>query len=252
MSNLCTLDFDPRNGSEESRLELGDLPETASVKTGGDGNHLHFSCPTPTPRCRSNVLPGIDVKCEGGYAIFPPSRHVSGRNYTWIRDEPLADVPSSMLALLHQAPRPEPSGRIVEGARNETLFRIGCSMRGSGSTKMDIAAALHEANRSRCRPPLSPSEVNAIAGSAASYPVPSQALVELQEHDLSHLTFGRLLLARHGQDLRHCHLWKKWLRWDGKCWKEDQEAIAQQLATETQEWLKQTVEQAIEEAKTGS
>jgi hypothetical protein len=35
---------------------------------------------------------------------------------------------------------------------------------------------------------------------------------------------------------------------DGKRWKEDQEAIAQQLATETQQWLKQTLKQVIEEA----
>jgi putative DNA primase/helicase len=29
------------------------------------------------------------------------------------------------------------------------------------------------------------------------------------------------LVARHGQDLRYCHAWKKWLAWDGKRWRQD-------------------------------
>lgn len=32
---------------------------------------------------------------------------------------------------------------------------------------------------------------------------------------------GKRLVARHGNDLRHCHAWGRWLAWDGKRWQID-------------------------------
>jgi putative DNA primase/helicase len=53
--------------------------------------------------------------------------------------------------------------------RNETLFKLGCSLRGKGMGEDEILAALTAANR-RCEPPLGTGELEAIAASAASYP----------------------------------------------------------------------------------
>jgi putative DNA primase/helicase len=41
------------------------------------------------------------------------------------------------------------------------------------------------------------------------------------------------LVADHGEDLRHCHPWKKWLAWDGKRWRLDDtgEAVRRAKAT---------------------
>ncbi|MCZ2127460.1 MAG: phage/plasmid primase, P4 family [Anaerolineales bacterium] len=37
-------------------------------------------------------------------------------------------------------------------------------------------------------------------------------------------------VAQHGQDLRYCHLWGKWLVWDGRRWAEDDRAVVRHRA----------------------
>jgi putative DNA primase/helicase len=54
---------------------------------------------------------------------------------------------------------------------------------------------------------------------------------------------GERLVARFGADLRYCHPWKKWLRFDGQRWKADDTAIVRQCA-------KQTARQILNEAAT--
>ncbi|MGF1582970.1 MAG: hypothetical protein ACFCD0_26925, partial [Gemmataceae bacterium] len=29
------------------------------------------------------------------------------------------------------------------------------------------------------------------------------------------------MVRKYGEDIRYCHLWKKWLCWDGKKWRND-------------------------------
>lgn len=41
------------------------------------------------------------------------------------------------------------------------------------------------------------------------------------------------LVAQHGQNLRYCHPWQKWLVWDGKRWRIDQSARVRQWAKDT-------------------
>ena len=57
--------------------------ETVSQRTGGGGRQLFFSAPpgwTP-PTNRTPI--GIDIRGVGGFAVLPPSRHESGRQYEW-------------------------------------------------------------------------------------------------------------------------------------------------------------------------
>ena len=44
---------------------------------------------------------------------------------------------------------------------------------------------------------------------------------------------GERLVARHGQDLRYCHLWGKWLVWDGRRWAVDDTAEVERRAKAT-------------------
>ena len=65
--------------------------------------------------------------------------------------------------------RPLPQGAIREGERNDTLFRLGCSMRGAGAPEAEILDRLLAENQTRCNPPLSATDVTSIARSAARY-----------------------------------------------------------------------------------
>jgi P4 family phage/plasmid primase-like protien len=41
------------------------------------------------------------------------------------------------------------------------------------------------------------------------------------------------MVARHGEDLRYCHPWQKWLAWDGRRWRVDDTAEVRRRAKET-------------------
>jgi len=57
--------------------------ETATQTTGGGGKQLIFQAPdgwTP-PTCKTSI--GVDIRGQGGFAVLTPSRHESGKFYTW-------------------------------------------------------------------------------------------------------------------------------------------------------------------------
>lgn len=41
------------------------------------------------------------------------------------------------------------------------------------------------------------------------------------------------LARRHGQNLRYCHPWQKWLVWDGTCWRKDEDGEIYRRAVDT-------------------
>jgi hypothetical protein len=88
ISGVIVIDVDPRHGGNESLAALerdcGPLPATVTSKTGGGGSHLFFQHPGHDVPNRTNVLPGIDVRGDGGFVVAPPSAHASGREYTWM------------------------------------------------------------------------------------------------------------------------------------------------------------------------
>jgi hypothetical protein len=57
--------------------------ETPTQTTGGGGTQILFRAPSgwipPTNKTRI----GVDIRGQGGFAMLPPSRHESGRDYTW-------------------------------------------------------------------------------------------------------------------------------------------------------------------------
>jgi hypothetical protein len=87
---LCTgvvmdvADIDSAEGRHGLRHLLGGtMPAGPAVRTGGGGWHFWFR-PTGYGN-RVRLLPGLDWRGTGGYVVAPPSRHVSGSTYTWIR-----------------------------------------------------------------------------------------------------------------------------------------------------------------------
>ena len=100
ISGVMVIDVD----SPEAALSpfVMALPRTATVKTG-KGWHYYYSVPVGvTAPTKVKFLPGIDCRGEGGYAIVPPSIHVSGAIYEWINrpEDGIAEVPASVLATI--------------------------------------------------------------------------------------------------------------------------------------------------------
>jgi hypothetical protein len=63
-----------------NRMEL----ETPEQRTGGGGYQKLFRAPPAwvPPTCKTSI--GVDIRGQGGFAMFAPSVHESGRSYEWL------------------------------------------------------------------------------------------------------------------------------------------------------------------------
>ena len=157
-----------------------DLPVTWTFKSGSGGIHRLFRC-DQSIASKAGVLPGVDVRANGGYAVFPPSVHPNGNNYKWLEelnpsampDGPAA-LPACLLRLLtnkagsNKAPFELPD-RIPDGERDSTLFRMASSLRAQEYTEKEILSMLKTVNNDRCDPPLDDKQLEKICKSIGKY-----------------------------------------------------------------------------------
>ena len=227
---LVVLDVDPRNGGLESLSELekihGPLPATPTARTGGGGYHYYFYSSVPLPSRPGTLGPGLDIQGRNKSAIAPPSRHVSGNRYAWLKGKSIVELtpspmPDWMLDKLRQNDQPEsqqrrasPKGVLAEGVRDETLFRMACSMRSRNFGEDAIRSALIVENRQRCRPPLSTTQIAKIARSACRYASGSL----LSQFALNDSGNAQRFAKRYGKRLKWVPDRKCWIRWTGIYW----------------------------------
>ncbi len=198
----------------ELERQYGELPETWRSITPSGGEHIYFKCDDPRLTNGAGIAPGIDYRGCGGYVLLPPSVHPNGGTYEWDagytpKDTPLADLPewlhdlllSAKIATKAEPGRPVASvpEKIPNGIRNDTLYRMACSLRGKGCSQNEITSLLKEMNSERCEPPLPNDELTKIAASAARheagslpcYPVQAEPVDEFSAfnfYTLSELT----------------------------------------------------------------
>lgn len=104
VSGFDVLDVDVDKGGEESLESCDPLPDTVLQLTGGGGYHYLFRH-RPGLKNAVDLLPGIDVRTDGGQIIVSPSIHSSGRRYEWeVSSRPgdveLAEWPEPVLEAL--------------------------------------------------------------------------------------------------------------------------------------------------------
>jgi putative DNA primase/helicase len=158
------------------------LPATRTVSTPNQGKHGYFNAPTVKIANRTGIVPGIDVRGDGGYVVLPPSRLANGKSYEWEGEgTPIADAPQWLLVLLVAKPPAKPilfeaeTNTIPNGCRNDTLVRIAGSLRRHGADEEEVFQSLWNTNLHRCDPPLDEGEVRKIASSAMRWePVPHE------------------------------------------------------------------------------
>ncbi|MFD1674930.1 bifunctional DNA primase/polymerase [Alicyclobacillus fodiniaquatilis] len=116
-SGVWVLDVDEKNGGYESlaklESEIGELPATVRVKTGGGGLHIYFAWPTDGTIITNAVnlkgdYPGLDVRGYRGYVVVPPGKHKSGNRYDWVEglspdDVSLAQAPQTLIEVIKNA-----------------------------------------------------------------------------------------------------------------------------------------------------
>jgi hypothetical protein len=197
---LLVLDVDPRNGGDESyenlRLKYGAFPNTWTVLCRDNGFHLYFSYPKEFDvRCKTGLLPGIDIKATGGYVIGPGSIHKTGWRYQWKPgfgpdDIAIAEVPEWLIQMLTAPQKPSKKKSVQttstfripetlwEGDRNTFLFSQAVHLRDKGLHKELALVTIRALNRERCRTKV-PGEPNAL---------PDQEVIDLVNSAYSYKT----------------------------------------------------------------
>jgi hypothetical protein len=100
---MSIIDFDGADGLatlERLGQELPPLPEGTPVcRTGSGGLHIYLK---GASKSRVRLLPGLDIRGQGGQAVVPPSMHYTGNPYAWI-EAPTGPMPDAPLAWLELA-----------------------------------------------------------------------------------------------------------------------------------------------------
>lgn len=151
------------------------LPETLTVMTGGGGYHMLYRYPDDGKHYgnRAKFLPSVDIRGEGGYIVAPPSTHLSGARYEWV-EEDIASVAApdwfTAFQFINASEPFETLTNVVEGQRNDYLFRYASRLRGvEGLSYDELVTRVMGHNRLACTPPLEDAEVLVICGSAMKY-----------------------------------------------------------------------------------
>lgn len=149
---------------EALQRKHGKLEESVVKQISGSGGpHYFFKVPTDRiVNCSvSLIAPGIDVRGVGGYIIVEPSLHPQTHElYQFVNlgNQELTDCPDWLLDLAAplENPRTEEveAGRkattcnniadevIINGQRNDKLFRHASKLRGSGMTENEVFRAI--------------------------------------------------------------------------------------------------------------
>jgi putative DNA primase/helicase len=241
---------DKQDGIAAAREGYGWEPERPYVETGGGGLHAYYRCPNSEGgRVKGADLgAGIQIKADGGFVVAPPSRHASGRRYTWAdgpEDVPIPPCPEWVVRELRDgkadASRPTlplDGARILrEGERNNGLTRLAGKLRRQGLEQPEIEQALLAANECRCMPPLLDQEVRGIAQSVSRYPtarIPTN--LDVRDFGLTDSGNAELLAARYGARLRYDHRDGQWYLWDGHYWTPDLDGSVVVLAQQAARW----------------
>jgi RecA/RadA recombinase len=172
LSGLTIVDFDfDKGGDEWSKLYSPELPGFR-VKTP-HGSHYYFAY-TPELRQTTGLMPGVDVRNDGGYVVAPGSV-VDGKLYEVEHRADLTPVPEALLRLQEarvgtaKTPIPSEDGEVGEGARNAFLASVAGALRRQAVGKGGIEEALLVINQESCSPPLEDTEVLTIARSMCRY-----------------------------------------------------------------------------------
>lgn len=239
VSGLVIVDIDVKNGAKgkESLDSLSGMTPTLTAQTPSGGWHFYYASPGPT-RCRTGLLPGIDIKADGGYVVAPGSQ-IDGKPYEWVDAEAhLVMLPETVETLLAKpnehksAVLPDDGAAIPEGLRNSALASIAGTMRKRNLQYEEIIAALKAVNAKRCQPPLPDSEVESIAKSICRYQ-PDSGNPDDDDNRPAEFTDDALALAfseQHANDWRYVSAWGYWLHWDGQCWRRENTLRAFDLA----------------------
>jgi len=214
INGLLVIDVDVKHdqgkyGDESLKAlesELEELPETWVAITGSGGLHYYFRYPEghDIRNSASQLAQDIDIRAQGGYVVAPPSVHPdTGRAYEWEcgsdpEETPLAELPEKWLQRLEKKVTGEALGdsqkklfeipeTVSVGARNDTLFRYGASLRAKSVPAIETYKLMDQFNKDKCSPPIPAGELQKIYDSVMKYQAGSSEdeIMKSRNHEIT-------------------------------------------------------------------
>jgi len=184
ISKICVVDIDS-NGGKEKFLKL--LPDNAippTVNTPSGFWHLYFQTLDKPLGNNTGALPGVDFRCEGGYAVAPPSLNGDGQGWEWqpglsifeVEPPPPPDAYIEVIInslyksitkdnLQHLTDLTTPYKMFMEGRRDNDLFHAANCLVKGGMARPEIEQVLNILAKS-CNPPFPEKEISVKINSA--------------------------------------------------------------------------------------
>jgi hypothetical protein len=178
---LFVIDIDGLDGEASLKQLEGahsPLPATVEVITPRPGRHLYFRWPqSPVRNSAGKIAAGIDTRGEGGFVIAPPSKHPSGRAYSWSVDSAsaFAQAPQWLLDKITEPKNGNGNGAtpsaawrdlvmtgVDEGGRNDTVTRLAGYLLRRYADAVVVYELLVCWNMLRCRPPLPARDIERV------------------------------------------------------------------------------------------
>lgn len=171
-NGLIVIDVDnknDKNGEEAIKSYINNFPQTFTVKTPNKGFHLYYRVDKEVG-CKVGLYSGIDIRGEHGYVVGAGS-NLGVKKYEILKDIPIAMANEAVYQFIeNEKPKMRTvyiyeKDKIVEGTRNDTLFKLATSLKGKGLSHAAIESAIRAENLSKCFPPLDDKEIETICNS---------------------------------------------------------------------------------------
>lgn len=190
-SGVMVVDIDNKNGengievfkeilSKLSEEAQDTIKNTLTVKTPNDGLHLYFKYREGL-RNTAGVLPGIDLRTDGGIIIAPGSKikkkDGTTGGYKVARGKIINEMPNELFELLQSKLKNTTTTNTVttqyqkvdEGSRNQNLFSHLCKMVRTIKNEQELFSQAIMYNNTYFSKPLSEDEVRNTVNSVISY-----------------------------------------------------------------------------------
>jgi len=196
VSDLTVIDIDPKHGGRDTYTKhlKGVLPPTRVHRTPSGGRHYLFQHNEALPQSQNKQNhPGIDIRNDGGYIVFPPSV-VDGITYGVINDwdvVPLTTIPDVFnKPVTPQAIVPKSEGWVSEllengapeSTRNESAARL-IGFFHSRKIPRDIIEKQLMQFAEKCTPPMDLAELRRTIDSVTRYERAARGLREPPKHE---------------------------------------------------------------------
>lgn len=213
LSGIIVLDAD---GDEaDATLNGKEMPPTPQSTTG-KGHHHWFRHPGGVKiKNATRFMPGLDLRCDGGYVVAPPSIHPNGSSYCWTiapGDSKPEDPPAWLKAELKETD-PPPKGLVDlsdedlsgddwyekllvgvgEGERNSATVRLCGRWLGKGLSRKEVWNLLVSWNQ-RNTPPIDEFELRRTFESIVKIDTDKRAAKDLSDGKIPTVIDKELLL----------------------------------------------------------